>query len=346
MGFCVWYLIASFALTMNHRFFSHAAFKTSRVWRFVLGVMTLYGMQFGPIWWSSKHRLHHKVCDTPKDPHSWKESSFFYAWIGWFHGHKEQGIDVAYVHPSFLDDEPLFALPAWLIPLHSFGERGSPGYVEGGERRMRPKGGTGKEKVIATELLLIGRFWWVPTTATALLLYCWLGWSTWQITTRFVAPTLHLQIPILMFNVMFHPPDDLHPDNKRIAASQQVCFALDSVFDPLSAMLGENCHEDHHHFPARAKRPGGVFGVDLSWWLVLQPMLALGLIWEPKLYQKIHKSARERLAEVDVLEVEAEAERTKLNINTEESIASGTRSTIGKANDLTQRRASVAAGAR
>ena len=149
MGFCVWYLLASFALTMNHRFFSHAAFKTSRVWRFVLGVMTLYGMQFGPIWWSSKHRLHHKVCDTPKDPHSWKESSFFYAWIGWFHGHKEQGIDVAYVHPSFLDDEPLFALPSWLIPLHSFGERGSPGYVEGGERRMRPKGGTGKEKVPA-----------------------------------------------------------------------------------------------------------------------------------------------------------------------------------------------------
>ena len=35
-------------------------------------------------------------------------------------------------------------------------------------------------------------------------------------------------------------------------------------------------------------------------------MLALGLIWEPKLYQKIYKSARERLAEVDVLEVEAE----------------------------------------
>jgi hypothetical protein len=30
IGFCVWYAIASLALTMNHRFFSHAAFKTSR----------------------------------------------------------------------------------------------------------------------------------------------------------------------------------------------------------------------------------------------------------------------------------------------------------------------------
>jgi hypothetical protein len=66
---------------------------------------------------------------------------------------------VAYVHPSFMEDEPLFNLPACLTPLHSFGERGTPGYVQGGERRMRPLNGTGKEKVIATELLLVGRFW-------------------------------------------------------------------------------------------------------------------------------------------------------------------------------------------
>jgi hypothetical protein len=90
IGFCVWYAIASLALTMNHRFFSHAAFKTSRPWRFVLAVVTLYGMQFGPIWWASKHRLHHKFCDQPADPHSWKQTSFFYAWWAWFHGHKEQ----------------------------------------------------------------------------------------------------------------------------------------------------------------------------------------------------------------------------------------------------------------
>ncbi len=90
IGFLIWYAVASVALTMNHRFFSHAAFKTSRPWRFVLAIITLYGMQFGPIWWSSKHRLHHKFCDTPADPHSWKQTSFYYAWWAWFHGHKEQ----------------------------------------------------------------------------------------------------------------------------------------------------------------------------------------------------------------------------------------------------------------
>jgi hypothetical protein len=90
IGFFIWYAVASVALTMNHRFFSHAAFKTSRPWRFVLAIVTLYGMQFGPIWWSSKHRLHHKFCDTPADPHSWKQTSFYYAWWAWFHGHKEQ----------------------------------------------------------------------------------------------------------------------------------------------------------------------------------------------------------------------------------------------------------------
>ena len=43
IGFLVWYALASLALTMNHRYFSHAAFKTSRAWRFVLACVTLLG---------------------------------------------------------------------------------------------------------------------------------------------------------------------------------------------------------------------------------------------------------------------------------------------------------------
>lgn len=192
-----------------------------------------------------------------------------------------QGIDVAYVHPSFLEDEPLFNLPAILTPLHSFGERGSAGYVQGGQRRMRPENGTGKEKVIATELLLVGRFWygaptlhliahagcsqlltaatqfrdvpvplrWVPFVMTNLMMYFYFGCSIRTIMTKLFVPIMHLQLPILAFNVMFHPPDT--------TPTGAGCYALDSYLDPLSAMLGENCHEDHHLFPARAKRPGG-----------------------------------------------------------------------------------------
>ena len=182
---------------------------------------------------------------------------------------------MAYVHPSFLEDEPLFNLPAILTPLHSFGERGSAEYVEGGERRMRPANGTGKEKVIATELLLVGRFWygaptlhllachsapaiswylcvllrWVPFVMTNLVMLFYFECSVRTIMTKLFVPVMHLQLPILAFNVMFHPPDT--------TPTGAGCYALDSYLDPLSAMLGENCHEDHHLFPARAKRPGG-----------------------------------------------------------------------------------------
>jgi len=33
----------------------------------------------------------------------------------------------------------------------------------------------------------------------------------------------------------------------------------------------------------------GVFGIDPSYWLVLKPMLGLGLIWEPKIYKNESK---------------------------------------------------------
>ena len=39
-------------------------------------------------------------------------------------------------------------------------------------------------------------------------------------------------------------------------------------------------------FPARAHRPvGWPLHFDPSWWAVLQPMVTLGLIWEPKEYK-------------------------------------------------------------
>ena len=84
---------------------------------------------------------------------------------------------------------------------------------------------------------------------TNLLMYFYFGCSVRIIMTKFFVPIMHLQLPILAFNVMFHPPDT--------TPTGAGCYALDSYLDPLSAMLGENCHEDHHLFPARAKRPGG-----------------------------------------------------------------------------------------
>lgn len=78
--FLAWLSLAALTLTMNHRFFAHGAFKTSRACRALFACCACMGLQYGPLWWSSKHRKHHKLCDIPGDPHSWKGTSWWYSW--------------------------------------------------------------------------------------------------------------------------------------------------------------------------------------------------------------------------------------------------------------------------
>jgi hypothetical protein len=80
--FLAWLGLAACALTMNHRYFAHCAFKTSRPMRVVCAAVGCLGLQYGPMWWSSKHRKHHKCCDAPGDPHSWRETSWWYMVLG------------------------------------------------------------------------------------------------------------------------------------------------------------------------------------------------------------------------------------------------------------------------
>jgi stearoyl-CoA desaturase (delta-9 desaturase) len=66
-----------------HRYFSHAAFQTSRLFQFVLAVTSCFAYQGGCLWWSAKHNRHHHHCDQPDDPHSWVRQGYFYAFVGW-----------------------------------------------------------------------------------------------------------------------------------------------------------------------------------------------------------------------------------------------------------------------
>jgi stearoyl-CoA desaturase (delta-9 desaturase) len=79
------YLLKMWAITAGyHRYFSHRAFKTSRAFQFVLGLLGTMAMQNGPLWWSSWHRRHHRYSDTPDDAHSPVQGGFWHAHIGWF----------------------------------------------------------------------------------------------------------------------------------------------------------------------------------------------------------------------------------------------------------------------
>lgn len=78
------YFIRMFVVTAGyHRYFSHRAFKTSRVFQFILALGAQSAAQRGVLWWASHHRAHHKHSDTERDVHSAKLRGFWYSHLGW-----------------------------------------------------------------------------------------------------------------------------------------------------------------------------------------------------------------------------------------------------------------------
>ncbi|NCN10808.1 MAG: acyl-CoA desaturase [Leptospira sp.] len=79
------YYLRMFGITAGyHRYFSHNAFKTSRVFQFILGWIGAMSMQKGPLWWAAHHRNHHRYSDTELDIHSPKQKGFWYSHMIWF----------------------------------------------------------------------------------------------------------------------------------------------------------------------------------------------------------------------------------------------------------------------
>jgi stearoyl-CoA desaturase (delta-9 desaturase) len=76
--------VVGFGVTIGyHRYFSHRAFKTSRVVQFVLGWLACLSTQRGPLWWASHHRRHHAHSDGEHDVHSPDRHGLWYAHMGW-----------------------------------------------------------------------------------------------------------------------------------------------------------------------------------------------------------------------------------------------------------------------
>jgi stearoyl-CoA desaturase (delta-9 desaturase) len=81
----VMYLLRMFAITaFYHRYFSHRAFKTSRVAQFLFAVLGASSVQRGPIWWAAHHRHHHAHSDQEHDVHSPSQRGFLWSHMGWF----------------------------------------------------------------------------------------------------------------------------------------------------------------------------------------------------------------------------------------------------------------------
>ena len=78
------YWLRMFAITAGyHRYFSHRAYATSRLFQFVLALTAQSTTQKSVLWWAAKHRHHHLHSDTPHDVHSPRHKGFFYSHVGW-----------------------------------------------------------------------------------------------------------------------------------------------------------------------------------------------------------------------------------------------------------------------
>ena len=77
------YVVRMFCITAGyHRYFAHRAFKTGRVFQFLLALGGVMATQKGPLWWAAHHRRHHRASDTDDDVHSPKHG-VFWSHVGW-----------------------------------------------------------------------------------------------------------------------------------------------------------------------------------------------------------------------------------------------------------------------
>lgn len=131
------YWVRMFAVTAGyHRYFSHRAFATGRVFQFILAFLAQSTAQKSVLWWAAKHRHHHLHSDTTNDVHSPRHKGFLYSHIGWVftrqHWHTEfsQVPDLArYPELRWLDKAEL--APAFLLGAFCFLVAGWSGLVVG-----------------------------------------------------------------------------------------------------------------------------------------------------------------------------------------------------------------------
>lgn len=84
----IWFITAGY-----HCYFSHRAFKTSRIFQFVLAFGAQMSGQGSVLRWAAAHRYHHANSDRPSDLHSPPAHGFWYAHLGWL-------FNTRYVAPS------------------------------------------------------------------------------------------------------------------------------------------------------------------------------------------------------------------------------------------------------
>ncbi len=131
------YLVRIFAIGAGyHRYFSHRAYATSRVFQFVLAFLAQSTAQKSVLWWAAKHRHHHLHSDTARDVHSPRHKGFMYSHVGWIFDRKHGATDLTKVadfarYPELMWLHRFELFPAVTVGLLCLLIAGWPGLVVG-----------------------------------------------------------------------------------------------------------------------------------------------------------------------------------------------------------------------
>ena len=109
----VLYWLRMFAICAGyHRYFSHRAYSTGRIFQFVLAFLAQSSAQRSILWWAANHRHHHLHSDTAEDVHSPRHKGLIYSHVGWLFSRKHATADLAKIAD--------FARYPELVWLHKF----------------------------------------------------------------------------------------------------------------------------------------------------------------------------------------------------------------------------------
>ena len=119
-----------------HRYFSHRAYATSRVFQFILAVVAQSTLQKSVLWWAAKHRHHHLHSDTEDDVHSPRHTGFLYSHMGWIFARRHDTFDMVKVadfakYPELMWLHRHERWPAYVLATLCFLIAGWPGLVVG-----------------------------------------------------------------------------------------------------------------------------------------------------------------------------------------------------------------------
>ena len=133
----IFYYVRMFGITAGyHRYFSHRAYKTGRVFQFILALLAQSSAQKGVVWWASHHRLHHKKSDQPGDVHSPVLDGFWWSHVGWILSKEHEETDLSRVqdlakYPELMWLNKHFLVPPTVLAVAIFLIGGAPALIWG-----------------------------------------------------------------------------------------------------------------------------------------------------------------------------------------------------------------------